>query len=334
MPFRDPARVRLEDREHLLVLRDRLALEKTAVDLVNLTLRMRDIPFDLHDFPGFHTMCDQIPQGSPPHARQARGQRPRYASTCSGRARRVTRTLWNNRRTSRVRCFHWRQPRTPALRRRTAHRPDQAAHRVPQKTDIRRIVNVGLDHEAVTAPDQGRARLFSRDRMAALHNQIIDRNKQFGAQKAHIVHQPLVAVAIIVPDIPMAKEAAQRLVLVHKLVETVEIAAQTLLDHPHHEDPPHLHARPSDLPVDAGKDVLVQECEQPGAEMLVGVEMLKSQQQGRDVVPGLEVEFDVFDVNLAECHLRIAYLSHPCLAKKCAHRPGLGQKGLKTAFQP
>ena len=50
--------------------------------------------------------------------------------------------------------------------------------------------------------------------------------------------------------------------------------------------------------------------------------------------PGLEVEFDIFDVNLAECHLRIAYLSHPCLAKKCAHRPELGQEGLKTAFQP
>ncbi len=31
--------------------------------------------------------------------------------------------------------------------------------------------------------------------------------------------------------------------------------------------------------------------------MLVGVKMLQSQQQGRDVVPGLEVEFDIFDVN-------------------------------------
>ena len=124
--------------------------------------------------------------------------------------------------------------------------------------------------------------------MAALHNQIVDRNKQFGAQKAHIFHQPLVGVAIVVPDIRMAKEAAQCLVLVHKLVETVEIAVETLLDHPHHEDPPdppHRHARPPDLPVDAGKDVLVEECEQPGAEMLVGVEMLKSQQQGRGCRP-------------------------------------------------
>ena len=136
--------------------------------------------------------------------------------------------------------------------------------------------------------------------MAALHNQVVDRNKQFGAQKAHIVHQPLAAVAIIVPDVRMAKEAAQGPVLVHKLVETVEIATEALLDHPHHEDAPHLHARPAGLPVDAGKDVPVEECEQPGAEMLVGMEMLQSRQQGRDVVPGLEVEFDVFDVNLAE----------------------------------
>ena len=308
-------------------------LQKTAVDLVNLTLRMRDIAFDLHDLPGFHAM---------------RGQNRKAGLRTRDKIKAAPEICLHMLRTRPPRCPHPvkqppHQPRqvlplapatNTALRRRSAHRTDQAAHRVPQETDIRRIVHVGLDHEAVTAPDQGRARLFSRDRMAALHNQVVDRNKQFGAQKAHVVHQPLVAVAVIVPDIRMAKEAAQRLVLVHQLVETVEIAAQPLLDHPHHEDPPHLHARPADLPVDAGKDVLIEEGEQPGAEMLVGVEMLKSQQQGRDVVPGLEVEFDVFDVNLAECHLRIAYLSHVFLAKKCAYRPELGQEGLKTAFRP
>ncbi len=90
---------------------------------------------------------------------------------------------------------------------------------------------------------------------------------------------------------------------------------------------------PVEHPVDARKNVLAQKGEQPGAEMLVGVETLSSQQQGRDVVPLVGVQFDVFDVNLAGFHLRIAYLSQVCLARTCANRPELGPNRLKTAFQ-
>ena len=67
--------------------------------------------------------------------------------------------------------------------------------------------------------------------------------------------------------------------------------------------------------------------------MLVGGEMLKSEQQGRDVVPLVGVQFDVFDVKLAGFHLRIAYLSQVCLAKTCANRSELGPNRLRTAFQ-
>ncbi len=221
-----------------------------------------------------------------------------------------------------------------ALFRRAARRAEQAAHRVPQETDIRRIAHIGLGHERVTPPGQRRARLFSCDRMAALHHQTVHRRQKLRTQKAHIVHQPLMGVTVIVPDVRMAEKPAQRPVLVHQLAETVEIAAQTLLDHAHHKDPPHLHARTAHGPVGPGKNVLLQKREQPGAEMPVGVEMLKAQQQGRDVVPGPEVQLNVLDADLAEFHLRIAYLSHLCLAKKCAHRPELGPKGSKTAFQP
>ena len=53
----------------------------------------------------------------------------------------------------------------------TALLPQQAAQRVPQQADIRRIVHVRLDHERVTPPAQSLARLFFSDRMAALHHQ-------------------------------------------------------------------------------------------------------------------------------------------------------------------
>ena len=80
--------------------------------------------------------------------------------------------------------------------------------------------------------------------------------------------------------------------------------------------------------------MLVQKGEQPGTEMLVDVEMLKSRRQGRVVVPEVGVQFDVLDLNLAELHLRIAYLSQSCFAKKCAHRPELSPNRQKTALQP
>ena len=79
--------------------------------------------------------------------------------------------------------------------------------------------------------------------MAALHDQMIDLPRKLRTQKAHNVHQRLLAVATIVPDVRMAKETAQCLVFVHQFVETVECEAETLPDHSHHDSPPHLHAR-------------------------------------------------------------------------------------------
>ena len=52
--------------------------------------------------------------------------------------------------------------------------------------------------------------------------------------------------------------------------------------HPHHQDPPHLHARTPGLPADPGKDVLVHEREEPPAENLVRIEMLEPDDSGSD----------------------------------------------------
>ena len=68
--------------------------------------------------------------------------------------------------------------------------------------------------------------------------------------------------------------------------------------------------------------------EQPGTD--AGVEMRPEAE--RDVVPGLQVQLDVLDADLAEFHLRIANLSHDSPPKNCANQPGSGRS--KTAFQP
>ena len=52
LALRDPARVRLEDREHLLVMGDRLALEQAAVGLVDLAHGVRQEAPDFRDRPG------------------------------------------------------------------------------------------------------------------------------------------------------------------------------------------------------------------------------------------------------------------------------------------
>ena len=108
----------------------------------------------------------------------------------------------------------------------------------------------------------------------------------------------------------MAEELPERLVLVYQLMQAVIITAQTLLDHAHHQDAPHLHARPSGLPAGAGEDVLVEKRKQSLAEGLVGIEVLQPDQEGRDVIPGFGIQPDLLDADLAEHLLRIAYLSH------------------------
>lgn len=99
--------------------------------------------------------------------------------------------------------------------------------------------------------------------------------------------------------------------LVDQLLESVEIAA-----HPHHEDPPHLHARTPDRPVHARKHVLLQQREKPLPEGLIGIPVLEPDEQGGNAVPGPESQLEILDADLAEIRLRIVCLSHACLREE------------------
>ena len=169
LALRDPAGVFLENRKHLLVVRDRLAFEKTPLHLVYLPACMGNQRLD--------------------HARLRHTCLLQLLETLLGSVDQVTATfeigfdsvrlaLRASRRADLVETLlHLlgeMSPLAPAsdvvLPRRSAQLPEQAPHRVPQQVDIGRVVHVGLDHKRITAPAQRLARLFSCDRVAALHN--------------------------------------------------------------------------------------------------------------------------------------------------------------------
>ena len=92
-------------------------------------------------------------------------------------------------------------------------------------------MNIGFNDKRVTAPAQGLARLFAHDRMAALHDQLVDLPKQLRGQQVHIVYQCLIVVASFVPGVGMTKKLAYSHVLVRQLMQPIKVAAQALLDH-------------------------------------------------------------------------------------------------------
>ena len=63
LALRDPARVRLEDGEHLLLVRNPLSLQQTPVDLVDLASRVGDVAPDQAAFRFLDAFPDQCLDG-------------------------------------------------------------------------------------------------------------------------------------------------------------------------------------------------------------------------------------------------------------------------------
>ena len=159
LAFRDPARVRLEDRERLLVLWEHFPSQQPAVDLVDLAYGMREVTLDRLDVPGIGALRDQNPKRRLGTLHELPAAREIFLHPLrAGTADRPDHVKQPAHRPHQV------LPLAPAsnimLRRCTPRLADQATHRVPQQTDIRGVVHIGLNHERVTPPAQGRARLF------------------------------------------------------------------------------------------------------------------------------------------------------------------------------
>ena len=114
----------------------------------------------------------------------------------------------------------------------------------------------------------------------------------------------------LVPEAGVSQKLPNGVVLVHQLVQTIEVTPQDLLQETHHEDPPQLHAGTPFRVGHLGKDPLLQDLEQPGTDRPVGIHVPKPEQQRRNVIPRALVDLDLLDRNLTQFHLQANDVSH------------------------
>ena len=311
LAFGNPARVSLEDRKDLLLVRNRLTTQKTPLHLVNLPPRMSDKACDGATGEFRRALVPQRVE----RCLCSLNQRP---AALHIRLHPLRMPLCPPRRAHLVEQFldlaAQIPPLTPAAHRmflsRPPRLPQQAPHRVPQQVDVGRIMHVGFDHERITPPAQWLARLFFGDLVTALHHQAPHRRQQLGRQQRHVVDHRLVLVMRLVTEVAVAQERAYRIVVVRQFMNTVEVATQPLLQDPKHQNLPQLHSRTPDRAVGLRKNMFVQQRKQPLAQLLVTPDVLKPLQHRRDVVPRLRVDPDFLDRHLPELELRSVNFSH------------------------
>ena len=78
----------------------------------------------------------------------------------------------------------------------------------------------------------------------------------------------------------------------------------------HYRNAPHIHARTSHLSVGAGKDILVQECKETLAKILLRIQILNPNQNCGQIVSALVVQFDILNANFTALKSRIESFSH------------------------
>ncbi len=94
---------------------------------------------------------------------------------------------------------------------------------------------------------------------------------------------------------PGLRPSPDRDVLVRQFLKPVEIAPETLLHDPQHQDGQRFHPRPADPAAPSGQHHPVQKPEQPLSGPFVAVEVLEADQDRRDVVPRFHVQPDLRD---------------------------------------
>ena len=186
LAFGNPTRVSLENRKDLLLVRYRLATQKTPLHLVNLPPGVSDEACDgaTAQFP--HALVSQRverclrPLHQPPAALHIRLHPLRMPLRPPRRAHLVEQFLDLSGQMA---------PLTPPAHRvllsRPARLPQQATRRVPQQADVRRVVHVRFNHERITPPAQWLAKLFFSDLVTALHHQAPHCRQQLGRSSVY-----------------------------------------------------------------------------------------------------------------------------------------------------
>ncbi len=172
---------------------------------------------------------------------------------------------------------------------------DQDPHGIPARlTSVGKWTSVKATKES-TRPTNGAPGFFpatgSADRGAGLHHQLGDGGQADRGEMGDGVDHRLVLVPGVIPGvIPVAEERPEGLVLARQFAETVIVAVETLLDHPHDQDAPQIHAGTALAAVGAGEDVRLEDGKEAGPESVVGPRVITGGPADRAAGPGCRHE--------------------------------------------
>ena len=182
-------------------------------------------------------------------------------------------------------------------------------------------MDVRLDDEGVTASGETFLRAFFYQRMAGADDLLIDAVEQLGSKEAQVVLERLQLVLSLVAPVAVTEHLAQRGVLVGQLVNAVVVGVEPEPQHAEHEDAPLLHARAAQAGIGLAlaSDPIRYDFPEDGEDSLaqrgLGVDVLQSAQDLRNVVTRFRVQLDGANVGGIERHLGVDHVAHGNLAR-------------------
>ncbi len=85
-------------------------------------------------------------------------------------------------------------------------------------------------------------------------------------------------------DRPVTQKGPDIRMLIHQLMQPVKVTVQSFFEYSHYQNAPQGHTRAAIVQVHPGEHLLLQQFKQGGAGGFIGIEMLQSQQQGRNII--------------------------------------------------
>ena len=188
---------------------------------------------------------------------------------------------------------------------------EQGSGRVPKQVHVGRPMDIGFHHKRIAARGKRFARLFLRRLVSGGHDQPINIAQKLRSRKSDVARdRPALVASFVEACIAVPHHLAHRRVLVGQFLKPIEVAAKALLENGKDENPPHVHARPSDSQVGALAEVRLKQRKQRLLLLLVAPDRLQPLENRRDVVAAIRVEFDALDRNRTEILLEFKDVSH------------------------
>ena len=174
---------------------------------------------------------------------------------------------------------------------------------IPQQAQVSRIFDIGLDNETVSPAVQDRVRLMTRQAVTECHNLDVDLLEHLRIQDRDIAQDRFHPPALIIKYRRQTGDVAQGPVIVCQISQTVEVAGQSLLDHAERQDLPIVHARTTGAAIHRCTMGCRHKVQHPTAGTVIAPQGLKTKQKWNHVVPGIQIEFQICNRNMAETNL-------------------------------